>query len=268
MRLKTWIAVATAAAGGVVLLAGLASAAGKISIASKSLPISKDGRAAGRAQCQGKQKALAGGFELIGPESEAGYIRTTKRDKRRGWQVGINADLDAERVKVFAYCRNDQGLGNSSDSALLASGADEQIVAVCPQGTKAISGGTQTPFGAAAYPYSSFRKDQRRWTTSWVSFDDNSPATATVVCRDGAGLQEVHKTKTVTDPVLDDRQTVVAECPAGTRVLSGGWESSEPVNKGVSFVGASRRAGKRKWKVAFNTGADQQMTAYAYCEQV
>jgi hypothetical protein len=251
-----------------VLVAALAGAAGKISVATKTLNIPLDSNVAGRAQCEGKQKSLAGGFAMIGPESEGGYIKTTKRDKRRGWQVGMYADEDADNVKVFAYCRNDQGLANGSENELLDDNADKEIVAACPQGTKAISGGTLTPASSNAYPYSSFRKGQRRWTTEWISLADDSPATTTVVCRDGAGLQEAKKTKTVTDPDFENRFSVVAECPAGSRVLSGGWESSVPVNKGVSFVSASRRVSKRKWKVAFNTTASQQMTAYAYCESV
>lgn len=60
---------------------------------------------------------------------------------------------------------------------------------------------------------------------------------------------------------------VKARCRRDERVVSGGFTTNRPVNKGVSFFDASHKVGGRTWRVRVSTFIRSKINAYAYCEE-
>jgi hypothetical protein len=268
------IALLTAAAIAVgITAAGLAVATGSLkTAASQTENFDQEGNGEARAQCKGKLKAVSGGFEYVGPNDTSGIVKTAKRDKRRGWEVGMVSALDAERLKAYAYCRKAEGLVNSSDSEILPDSTVEEITVNCPTGTRVISGGTLAALSPDVYVHASHRRDGNTWETSWISYDTNQSATATVTCYDGPPLKQVSKSKTFDFSGSADykRVNVTATCPQGHRAVSGGFKSNIELSKAGPLIDVSRRVRSRKWRLEATASfyENLKLTAYAYCERI
>ena len=145
--------------------------------------------------------------------------------------------------------------------------------AVCPKGTKAVSGGFKTEFFGIDldFPFIPIEASRRTGSRGWTSsgFNDGTAEgdlTSFAYCRK-------QRLKAATDTVpapVGEFVTAHATCPAGTKIVSGGFGASPVDTVGttpVLYVSESRRATKRRWEAsAFSNGNEHgELKAAAYC---
>jgi hypothetical protein len=193
--------------------------------------------------------------------------------KARGWSIVALALLTLAVVTGSAVAGNRL----KTKSATEAVGVDDNgsSHARCKRGTNAVSGGFETEFDSEPIFTSPIIRvnesrgtGRRGWTTSgFNSGYADGDLTTFVYCRDQKPTQV---TNTVAAPV-GEFVTATAKCPAGTKVISGGFEGSpiDPVGPTpVLYFSESRRATKRTWEAsAYTTGTESgELTAIAYCD--
>jgi hypothetical protein len=258
---------------------GTAAASGA-ALKTESETVALDGITAGTAECQGKRKAVSGGFA---PELPGLPISRSSKESKRGWTVeglGFKSELT-----VYAYCSR-KGKNPSTESAETTVPDEEigSVTASCEPGTKAVSGGFFGEQGFLLSPdvrvHESRKTGARDWTVSGVNggFGDGE-LIAYVNCRGGKGLKPRSKTTTIagaTGMQADQSGAVTAKCKKGTRAISGGFlglvdESflADPDSGSGVIPYLSRRAGGRKWETqALNFGGESgELTGYVYCEK-
>jgi hypothetical protein len=153
----------------------------------------------------------------------------------------------------------------------------ERLDVRCPRKTFPLGGGSVSSPGLGAdgegfYPHSFERLGaQRGWhITGWV-FDPGggTPASRNVtvqaVC--GRGLvptSSPHRTTFVRPGVA---RTVVARCPRGKYLMSGGFQRTDFLSDGGNYVTESRAIGPKAWRVSGNAHGyyGGELTAIAYC---
>lgn len=155
----------------------------------------------------------------------------------------------------------------------------ERLEVTCPSGRFPLGGGTLTSppvsaDGEGIYPHSSERLGaQRGWHDTPVLLDPGyngvTPRKVSLQVWCGRGLvptDSPHKTVFLT---AGRTTTAVARCPKGTVLLSGGFQRTNFVSHGGSYVTESRAAGPRAWRVsgrAFGLFGGE-VTAIAYCDR-
>jgi hypothetical protein len=233
------------------------------------------------AECQGKRKAVSGGFA---PEPLGAPVSESSKAGKRGWTAeGVGAKYN---LTVYAYCSR-KGKNPSTTSAETTVPLDEirSVTATCERGTKVVSGGffgTQAlVFGPAVEVHESRRTGPRSWTVTGGNDGSLGPGglTAYANCRGGKGLKAKSKSTTIagtTGMQADASDYVTAKCKRGSRALSGGFSglvdeahlAAPEAGPGV-ISSVSRRAGTRKWQTgAVNFGGeDGSLTTYVYCEK-
>ena len=150
-------------------------------------------------------------------------------------------------------------------------GSASTAVANCPAGTRVFGGGFSLAQGdpQTTAVFESYRSAPGSWTVSVLTSGPNSGAAAAYgYCRKSAkAITEV----TASSPVaigLGQPGSASASCPAGTRLVAGGFQStSTPGTKFVSLPQTSMSSSPSTWSVAsVNNGAQSQtLTAHAYC---
>ncbi len=135
--------------------------------------------------------------------------------------------------------------------------------AQCGKGTKAISGGFEGEIGLNlgdpfVVPYASHRDGGRGWTSAAMNFEDPGDLTSFAYCRD-AKVRTTTASTTV--EAFDQSDSATAQCPRGTKAISGGFDNpdfgfNELLGPGI-FPTASQKSGKRTWTVdVSNIGND------------
>lgn len=155
----------------------------------------------------------------------------------------------------------------------LVSGAGSVSTAVanCPAGTRVFGGGFSLAQGdpQTTAVFESYRSAPGSWTVSVLtSGPDSGAAAAYGYCRRSANeVTEV----TASSPVavgLGQPGSASASCPAGTRLVAGGFQSTfTPGTRFVSLPQTSMSSSTSTWSVAsLNNGAHPQtLSAHAYC---
>lgn len=147
----------------------------------------------------------------------------------------------------------------------------------CPGKTFPLGGGVVSSPPIAAdgegfYPHSFERLGaQRGWHISGWLFDPAKDGAATrnvtlqVVC--GLGLVPMSSPHRTTFTRPGETRTVVATCPSGQYLMSGGFQRTDFVRFGGNYVTESRALGGRAWSVTGHAyGAyGGELTAIAYC---
>jgi hypothetical protein len=280
MSRRSHLRRALAAMFGVVALTAAAAASGvsdaglKTESASETVTAASD-RASARPRCDGGTRAISGGFETNADvTARQVYVIGSARSGRRGWTVSAhNFSPDDAQLTAFAYCRDERTTARSKNVEVEGAG-DGTAVAKCRRGKEAVAGGFDLP-GAdpAARPiiaYESRRVSKRKWTVTASNTDGESgELQAHVYCRKAEGLRASKRTETLTGPGLVDAD-VIARCRPSERVVSGGFASDTvplPGKGRLVDVTASRKLGKRKWRVSVAAiGTGLTIAAYAYCE--
>jgi hypothetical protein len=159
-----------------------------------------------------------------------------------------------------------------SETVSVAEDQTLSVTARCAKGTKALSGGFETEWNGQSPPRLDVNRSGSSGKRKWTSQAFNSTTVAGdlssfVYCRKADKVARV--TDTVPSPV-GLSVTATAQCPPGTRVISGGFAGSptdavEPTP--VLYISESRRATKRTWEVsAFGNGSEPaELTAIAAC---
>jgi hypothetical protein len=225
------------------------------------------------AKCKKGTKAVSGGFDSdfdAGGPTEAILPYMSRAEGGRKWtSAGFNLGQPGE-LTSFAYCR-DQKIKRRTEDTSLSFAETDTVTATCPQGTKVASGGFDNPdfvlngTNIAIFPNESKKTGKREWTVSGRNLaDDPGDLVAQVNCHERKGLKTFDETLSINSPGAHD---VEAECGAGRRVVSGGFDYSLPPSEGA-FVFSSHKVGKREWEVeAVDFDNPATLTAYAYCEK-
>lgn len=165
-------------------------------------------------------------------------------------------------------------LMTASESISVGTDQTLSVEATCPKGTKALSGGFATEWDAASLvtsPFLEVNQSQRSGRRGWVgeAFNDQPAGDLTSFAYCRASKKLTRMTDTVPSPV-GQFVTATAECPPGTRVISGGFAGSPTDAVGdtpVLYISESRRATKRTWEASAHGNGNEpgELTAIAYC---
>ena len=147
-------------------------------------------------------------------------------------------------------------------------GEFRSATAICPAGTRAVSGGFSTsPVPNELVVTSSHRASRRSWTATVQQTTTNAaPAVLTTFVYCDRRLRRA--TAVRAELAIPATDTATATCPANRRAISGGF--STPVSTGFAGAGAplaSRRTAPGAWSVTLINinGPHTDLTAYAYC---
>lgn len=178
-------------------------------------------------------------------------------------------------------------LGPTTASETIGEGDSGTATARCKPGAKAVSGGFRGEFDAAEVVsgnspqlqvYESRRRNDRGWAGSAYNQGATGELTTYVMCRAKGPKVSSNRATVEGTPFMSAARTgaTTATCPAGTKVVSGGFDNPDfrvtgdyaNDNRLVPYI--SRRSGPRKWTVeaANYGGADGTLVAYAYCLDV
>ena len=188
---------------------------------------------------------------------------------------------------ALAFADDAPRQGSRSNSKTVAELDRGTATARCKPGDSAISGGFRGEFDASEVVsgnspqlqvIESRLKPERGWASSAFNVGGTGDLTTYVYC--GPRGPSAASTSTTVDgtPFMGTTSTggATARCPAGTKVISGGFDN--PSFRVTGDYGTdtrlipylSRRSGPREWTVeaANFGGADGRLVAYAYCQDV
>jgi hypothetical protein len=189
------------------------------------------------------------------------------RDGGRNWAASADNFLggDEGSLTSYVYCR-DQKVTSFAESTTSAE-ETPTVIATCPAGMKAVSGGFDGDFGGPTIiPYVSRKLGKRQWEVTLLQ-EDPGPLVSQVNCHEGKPLKTKQATETITAVDDDFTATAVASCSRKQRVVSGGFAQEETPTIGGPFAYESRKQGKREWRVSSFSAIATDITAYAYCEK-
>jgi hypothetical protein len=254
----------------VLSLAVVAGAAGGKRLKTRSASTSVEAIEAGSvtAQCKRGTKAVSGGYEgEIDTDPGPIFIPAeSRRDGGGGWTAtAFNFSVTEGILTGFAYCR-DQDVKSFSESTTLAEGESDTVVATCPRGMNAISGGFDGEFelgGSTIAPNVSRKLGKRSWEVSARNPQEAGTLTSQVNCYEGKALRTKEAVETIDD---DPTATAIAKCKRKQRVVSGGF-AQDPLTESGPFAYESQKQGRRTWRVSVFASVPTEFTAYAYCEK-
>jgi hypothetical protein len=267
----TGVSLACLVAGG--LLAAPAGAA--IQTSSKSVPVLSGKTASVEATCATGTVPVSAGFAssffnfLQGGLVPVGSVRLDDGSRA----IGTNAGGPPRTLTDYAYCDTKPRVvvTRSSPPVQLPPGSQRTATASCPTASVPISGGYRFRNGSNG---SGAAVESRRVRGGWEVSGYNgsgsaaSTLTAVVHCqKHGAPLEGQSSKQTLGTFDTGSAQT---PCPAGTRIVSGGFNGhlrTLSTSLRVALPLASRRV-QNAWRVTA-TSADSPtavLTAFAYCE--
>ncbi len=169
-----------------------------------------------------------------------------------------------------------KGLGpvvtaTATGNSVSTSGAVSNATATCPEGKQAVGGGYSASLTPAnrLFVISSFRSAPNAWTVAAVLSSGTGAATAFAYCRN-AGKPVTDSTATGTVPSGGGQVgDATASCPAGTHLISGGFQVDKGVGSG-QFAVPTANIGintNPSWLVQAvnNVTGVRTITAHAYC---
>jgi hypothetical protein len=273
-RTRRRFAILACSVGALTLAIGIGAATGaKLKTKSASTTLSQTEFDSVTAKCKRGTKAVSGGFESeidLGGPTEAIIPYMSRAEGGRKWtSAGFNLSQPGE-LTSFAYCR-DQKVKRRAEETTINVFETDTVTARCPRGTKVASGGFDNPdFNVngttiAIFPTESKKVGKREWTVTGTNLGTTAgELVAQVNCHERKGLKTAEEDLSITSSGVHD---VVAECAAGRRVVSGGFDYSlQPSEE--AFVFSSHKVGKRSWEVeALDLVDPATLTAFAYCEK-
>jgi hypothetical protein len=204
---------------------------------------------------------ISGGIVPVASLPLAGGSRAT----------GTNAGGSPGTLTGYAYCdtKPRKVVTRSSQFVPLPAGTQRTATASCPAGSVPISGGYRFindshASGSAVLS----RRVHHGWEVSGYNGGPGlSVLKAFVWCQRDAAPLEGQSTKQTINPFASG--TGSTPCPAGTRIVSGGFNGHLKVQSGtlrVALPFISRRA-QNSWEVkAASAGTSSTLTTIAYCE--
>jgi hypothetical protein len=209
------------------------------------------------ARCPGKTKAVAGGYTTTLPSIPSHWLNVheSQRIGQNQWRVS-GAEyfpFASDALTAYVYCEPLKTRVRSvSVNAPLTTTAhtSTSVLALCPSGTRALSGGFITPAsnGAdASYVSRSTVVGQKGWVVDTTNLAGVTARTifGYVYCaRVRKALQRTASTP-VLGPANSFRTVITPACPANTTSRGGGFATSAPVGglAGTALVYETKRAG-------------------------
>jgi hypothetical protein len=149
------------------------------------------------------------------------------------------------------------------------SNPESSATATCPAGKQAVGGGFTAPlsFASALVVHDSYRSAANAWTVAGQEANGEGAVTAHVYCRN-ASRQILATVAAANFSSSGEVKTLTASCPGGTRLISGGFQSTvPPAEDAVVFPEVNQATSATTWTV---TGVENQdgaitLSAYAYC---
>ena len=202
-------------------------------------------------------KAVSGGFktEFFGVDLDFPFIpiEASRRTGSRGWtSSGFNDGTAEGDLSSFAYCRK-QKLKAATDTVPAPVGEFVTAIATCRARTKIVSGGFEaspvdTVGTTPVLDVSGTTASKRRWEASAFSNGNEegeleAPPTARRGRRRGAPREH----EACLRNALGQRDR---DCKRRERVVSGGFGSPNASGEATPRFLASKRMGKRRWKVS------------------
>jgi hypothetical protein len=269
-----FLALTTAA----IALAGGRALGARLATESGSTTVLPGGFGVARGVCEPGTTAVAGGFETefdpANPLTPRIATAGSRRSRRVWYATTLNRGGSSGTLTTFAYCR-DERIRLSFEKTTVAGGvAEATLGARCTNGTTAVSGGFygELNVGGATtqvIAHSSRRVGRRSWEVTVGNLGGNPGGLLSFAyCHDGEPLKRVTETALVGgDAPGFTVADVVARCKPGMRTISGGFDAPPAIGDQALLL-ASRKAGKRAWRVRVAIALPQRapVTAYAYCE--
>ena len=281
--MKNSLVAAIVAVVGFAAVVAAAEAGERLQAVSESEELGVEQNGSVVATCPSGTRVVSGGFtsEFSDPPVNFPFIEldAAQRSGRRSWtSSGFNGGNAAGDMRSFAYCR-DQTLRAVRTTVPAPVGQFVTATAKCPRGTKVISGGIEaSPIDTVGdtpvlYVSESRRAGKRTWEAS--AFSDGNEAgelSATASC-DKARKPKARSVSTTLSDVPPNTPfgAATAHCKRGERVVAGGFGSPDDSGSATPRFMASKRVGRRRWKVSGfygNIGAPIEITSYAYCERL
>jgi hypothetical protein len=271
---RGFIAAGLAAAA---LLVFSAPAGASIVAASNSVSIGPNTFAPVAAPCPSGTDPVSAGFQVGGFDTvEGGVLPTTSRRSAAGSNAigGNYSDSATGALTDYAYCdTSSRNIVTRAASVNLPADVPKSATAMCPEGTKVISGGYVTISGGSGvevFPYRS-RKALNGWRASAVDFGSGGGTLrALAYCQNNGPTLESNSASQMTNPAqYHGLATVEPSCPAHTRPISGGFDGhyDPSPQRGVAPLTSKRVAGG--WRVSGSStsaSVDAQLTGLVYCE--
>ena len=238
-RAKLAVAIGSAA----LLLAGTATALAsggafsRLSTRTKSDTANNSGDTVGaKAKCPRGTRRVSGGFASNQDRTSGPVMFASKAAHGRKWKAAGNVFEPSfgenYKVTTIADCAHRAPHTSTAKSSTTISAADGKgsVTAICPHGTRAISGGFATSYNGAGpegnLVYESRRVKQRRWKTSATHTfgGPDTKLTSFAYCGHSPRLESASDTVPVDDSNPSSEAT--AHCPSHTRAVSGGFTST------------------------------------------
>jgi hypothetical protein len=158
------------------------------------------------------------------------------------------------------------GLKTAKETITLGTTFPASVTAECDRGRKALSGG----FAGSSFvgTFLSAKQGKRAWT---LEADGPSGETLTALAYCAKGGKRVQTSTSTTSLDSGEIDSVTAQCEAGAKAVSGGFDG-EPAGVIGSSIATheSRRAGKRSWIVSagnFPLSSAGDLTASVQCRK-
>jgi hypothetical protein len=288
-------------------MSGIAVA--KLTVESAATDVAPNQKGSATAKCPRGSEAVAGGFAspdfdpLFNGASIIHY--DSHRTSDREWKtLAHNFGQTSGELDAYAVCdTHSPGLLIRSKTRTVGPGGTKRadppgvrtLVAKCPKGSEAVSGGFSSPDARAAgrkaaYAFTSKRVRKRGWKVRAANndFQNQRKIKAYAYCAKHEPGLDV-ETKHVTVPP-GNKATLDVGCRQGEKPLSGGYASTYAPGADMSppiaaFAFTSRPISGDRWRVsAFGEGAPAKvgrssgsspkgvlapaarLTAYAYCK--
>lgn len=213
------------------------------------------------ATCPGKTKAVAGGYTTSQPSMPNHWLNVyeSQRVGQRQWRVSGVEYLPApasDTLTAYVYCEVLKAKVRSVEaSAPLTpiAHASSSVLALCPSGTRALSGGFLTPASNAAdasYVSRSTVAGQNGWVVDAANLAGVTPRAmfGFVYCARVAKIRQRSASVPLLGPANNFRTVVTPACAGKTTARGGGFATSTPVGGlfGTALVYETRRIG-RSW---------------------
>jgi hypothetical protein len=152
---------------------------------------------------------------------------------------------------------------------ITAPGQISTATANCPSGTLAVGGGWNSPFtsSSSVVVTSSYRNTPQSWRVEGQVYFDPGSVAAVAYCRSVTKpISEASGSAIVPGP-FPGRGTASATCPAGSQLISGGFQTPPLGVNNFATPLANLRSGASTWSTTSvnNSSTPVPLTAYAYC---
>ena len=224
----------------------------------------------GQVPCPADTVPWGGGAGFTGGFAGVGENINTSAPTGNGWRGRYNntSTRTSDNFEVDAICaKQPAGYTTTFKTVNNPAGTQSTAVAVCPAGTRLLSGGTLSTGDTAdiqllsAWPVGPERFKSIMWNGSATG----QQVTTYAICGNKPAGYAIIASQPGTDTGGPDTLVAGAQCPAGTSVVGGGVQVTSP--RPAVTIGASFDDGATQWltETVNNDSQPATETTYAIC---